>query len=299
MKSEFPLSAAQLGVWYAVKSGTPVSAGNISQYTKIFGAIDPGLFETALRHVVVETEVLRVQFVERDDVPGQLIEQAADWSMTYHDLSSEADPVAAAEAWMHTEGRRPIDLCHGPFFAFALFKAAPEEFLWYVRYHHLMMDGFGAQLIARRVADVYSAIDAGSNVDFRPLGSLAALVEEDAAYRASKRFELDRQFWLKSMSDCPEPPSLSNRTSPVSTQFPSLNQTAYLPSATVVQLQQLARRMHTTVAQVATAAIAIFIHRLTGAEDVVLGQFLTARMTATSKQTPAMVTNVLPLRLAI
>jgi amino acid adenylation domain-containing protein len=297
MKSDLQLTAAQLGVWYALKAGASVLAYNFADYTKILGAIDPVLFETALRRVVMESEALCVWFVERDDVPSQRIVTSLDWSMTYQDISSEANPISAAEAWMHADIARPIDPCHGPFFTFALFKAASEEFLWYARYHHLVMDHFGASLIAHRVASVYSALNAESHVDCSPFSSLAALVEEDAAYRASTHFESDRQFWFDSMSCCPEPLSLSNRTPPVSMQF--LRQTIDIPSATVVQLQRFAQRMQLTFPQAVTAATAIFIHRLTEAEDLVLGQFLAARMTAMTLQTPAMVANVVPLRLAI
>jgi amino acid adenylation domain-containing protein len=54
-----------------------------------------------------------------------------------------------------------------------------------------------------------------------------------------------------------------------------------------------------TFPQALTAAAAIFIHRLTEAEDLVLGQVLTARMTAIDAETPAMMANILPLRLTI
>jgi enterobactin synthetase component F len=297
MSVEFPLSAAQLGVWYALRAGGRASEYNFGEYTKILGAIDPVLFEAALRHVVVEAEALRVRFIDRNTFPRQAVVTPFDWSMTYQDVSSSPDPVLTAEAWMRTDMTQPLDLHHGPFFAFALFKAAPEEFFWYVRYHHLVMDAFGGKLIARRVADMYSSLVAGSEIDCQSLGSLPALVEEDIAYRASRHFTSDRQFWLDSMLDCPEPVSLSIRASQVSGEF--LRQMTYLPSLTVVQLQNFARHMQMTIPQVATLATAIFIHRLTEAEDIVLGQFMAARMTETSRQTPAMATNVLPLRLAI
>ena len=284
-------------MWYALKSGAPASAYNIGEYIRIFGAIDPALFETALRHVVGETEAICVRFVERDDIPRQLVMAPTDWCLTYRDVSSEPDPISAAEAWMRADMAQPFDLHRGPFFVYALFKTEPAEFLWYVRYHHLVMDAYGASLIARRVAEVYSALAAGSNADFSPLGSLAGLVEEDAAYRASGQFKSDRQYWLDSMPDCPEPLSLSIRTPAVPDQY--LRQTANLPSAAVEQLQHLARRMDLTFPQIVMLSTAIFIHRLTEAEDVVIGQFMTARMSPIARQTPAMVTNVVPLRLEI
>jgi nonribosomal peptide synthetase DhbF len=297
MIPDFPLSAAQLGVWYALKAGVSLPAYNVGEYTKIFGRIDPKLFESALRHVVNETEILRVRFDERDSGLRQLIAASPDWSMTYQDVGSEVDPISVAEAWMRTDMARPLDRHTGPFFAFALFKTGPEEFLWYVRYHHLVMDAFGASLITSRVADVYSALAAGSNVECKPLGSLVALIEEDAAYRASRHFESDRQFLMDSMLDCPEPQSLDARTSSEAVQV--LRETAYLASADLLQFQDVVQRLELSPTQGIALFTAIFIHRLTGAEDVVLGLFMTGRMSPMAKRTPAMVTNVLPLRVNV
>src|SRR5208283_4660280 len=152
MQSDLPLSAAQLGVWYALKAGASASAYNIGEYIKIFGAVDPELFEIALRHVVIETEALCVHLVERDGIPMQVMVKPPGWCMTYQDVSEVDDPVSTAEAWMRTDMIKPLDIYRGPFFAFALFKTEPEQFLWYVRLHHLVMDAFGGSLIVSRVA---------------------------------------------------------------------------------------------------------------------------------------------------
>ena len=292
--ADLPLGAAQLGVWYAIKSGTPVTAFNIAQYIKIFGAIEPAVFENALRHVVRETGALRVQFVEHDYVPRQSILPLPQWCMTYKDFSSETDPISVAEAWMRTDLAKSPDLSRGPLFAFALFKIEPQQFWWYARYSHLVVDGIGHLLIARRVAEVYSALAAGSAVDFQPSPSLVSLIEEDFTYRASQHFKSDRQYWLNLMSGCPEPPTLGLGTSAVFNQV--LHKTADLSSAVVEQLQRLARRLELTLPQVLTLSSAVFIHRLTEAEDLVLGQFMTGRLTPLSRQVPAMVRNLVPLR---
>ena len=61
MTSVLPLSAAQSGIWYGIKAGGAAPAYNIGEYIKIAGPIDPSLFDIALRHVLAETEALRVQ----------------------------------------------------------------------------------------------------------------------------------------------------------------------------------------------------------------------------------------------
>ena len=107
--------------------------------------------------------------------PGQIIGPAPDWSMSLVDVSDAPDPQAAAERWMRADLAEPVDLTRGPLFAYALLKAAADRFFWYSRYHHIVMDGFGFALVARRVADVYSALVAGRAAEPATFGSLGAL----------------------------------------------------------------------------------------------------------------------------
>jgi enterobactin synthetase component F len=297
MTPDLPLSAAQLGIWYALKAGASLSGYNIAEYIRIAGPIDPDLFQAALRRVVGETEALCVQFVETDDIPRQQIVAPPDGQVSYTDVSAESDPIAAAEALIRDDLTQPVDLCCGPFFAFRLFKAGPADFLWYLRVHHLAMDTYGGSLIAQRVAEVYTALVNGTTPESKRFGSLAAVVEADAAYRVSPQFNSDRQYWLDLMADCPEPRTLSMRSAPAQSQFLQLN--TDVPLATVRQLQEFARRIELTYPQVATLSAALLVHRLTEAEDIVLGQIMTGRIGPGSRGTPAMMTNVVPLRLHI
>ena len=163
--SPLPLSDAQLGIWFAQALDPSSPAYNLGEYLDIGGTIDAALFETALRQVVNETEALCVRFVATADGPRQIIGPAPDWSMSYIDVSAAADPQAAADRWMKADLAKPIDVTQGPLFAYALFKAAPDRFFWYSRYHHIVMDGVGLALVARRVADVYTALAAGRTAD--------------------------------------------------------------------------------------------------------------------------------------
>ena len=297
MSPDLPLSAAQLGVWYALKAGIPMPAYNIGEYATISGDIDPAKFELALRHVVGECEALRVRFIDGDSTPRQQILAEPAWQMVQLDVSSEPDPVAAAERWMRTDLAKPLNQCHGPFFTFALFKTAPDRFLWYGRTHHLVMDAIGGSFIVRRIADVYAALAAGTTAECKAMGSFTDLIKEDVAYRASVQCSTDRQFWLDQLADCPEPPGLSIGT-PKATE-PFMRQTAVLPAAITAQLQRFGQQVELTFPQVVTLCTAIFIHRLTAAEDVVLGQLMAARMSPIARSTPGLAANVVPLRVEV
>lgn len=121
--TEFPLSAAQLGLWFAQQLDPQNAAFNVGEYLEILGPIDPAQFEATLRQVILETELLRIRLSSARVGPWQIIVASAEWSLPFFDVSGEADPTAAALLWMSADVQRPTDLLRGPLFAFALFKA--------------------------------------------------------------------------------------------------------------------------------------------------------------------------------
>ena len=201
----FPLSSAQQGIWFAQQIAPSSPAYNIGEYIEIHGAIDPPLFEQALRQVVAETDALRVRIVARAGEPRQVVDASPTWAMPFVDLSAETDARTVAEASMKADLARPIDPTRGPLFAFALFKAAADRFYWYARYHHVAMDGFAMGVVARRMAEVYTALCAGRSAAEGVCGPLAVLLEQDAAYRASGQLAQDRQFWRDELAGRPDP----------------------------------------------------------------------------------------------
>src|SRR5437763_3572612 len=295
--SMYRLSTAQLGIWFAQQINPDASAYNIGEYIEIHGSLDPRLFEKALRTVVGETDALRLQIVNHLDVPQQVVRPALSWTMPYTDLSEEADPRAVAEAWMQADLARPVGPTGGPLFGYALFKASADRFFWYARYHHIIMDAFGMWLIARRVANIYTQLAIGRTTNEGSFGSLAALLEQDAVYRASNQFALDRQFWADYLDGRPEPASLAGHPS-LGESRGFLRNTAHLPNRRMECLRSAAHRTGTTVAQIISAATAVFLHRLTSSNDLAVGLPVAAR-NGVSRFTPGMVSNVLPLRVSV
>ncbi len=291
-----PLSSAQLGIWFAQRLNPSSAAYNIGEYIEIRGAINPALFERALRQVVAESEALRIRLTEHDGEPRQIIEASPAWLLPTIDLSSKADPRSAAEAWMQADLARAVDLMRGPLFGFALFKASNALFFWYARYHHIVIDGYAMWLVARRVADVYTRLSSGQSANEGAFGPLAVLLDGDRTYRASDDYAKDRRFWSLALADDLQTVSLGGHRRAKSDGF--IRQTGHLDEAHVERLRAMARQAGTKLPQLLGAATAIFLHQLTGERDIALGLPVSGRDGA-ARHVPGMVSNVLPLHLSI
>ncbi|MFC7862562.1 amino acid adenylation domain-containing protein [Streptomyces murinus] len=293
-----PLLAAQEGIWAGQQLDTDSPAYNTAEYLCVAGPLDTALFERALRHVVAETEALNVTF-DTDDTgrPWQIDTPADGWHLHLADLTAEPDPRARASAWMDQDMARPVDLTRGPVFGHALLRTAPEEFLWYHRVHHIALDGFGLSLVARRVAQVYTALMAGEPVPESGFGTLESVRAEERAYRGSARHTEDRAYWTGRYADHPPVPGPAGRSAlPARTFHRYL---AELDPATTGRLRTVARALSVTWSEILLAATVAQLHRLTRAPEIVLSLPAMGRLGSVALRVPATVRNILPLRVPV
>ncbi|MFG2847006.1 AMP-binding protein [Kitasatospora sp. NPDC048296] len=292
----WPLMAGQSGVWFAQQLDPTSAAYQISECVEIHGAVDPDLFESALHVVLGECEAFRLRFGSVDGDTVQTLEPDHRWPLRVEDVSAEADPGAAALDLMRQDLSRPADPTRPRSVSQALFRAAPDRWFWYQRGHHALVDGQSGQLIAARMAEVYTALADGREPAAEgALPSFRHLIEEEAAYRASEAYRADRAYWLERLADRPEPTTLAGRTAPVSSTH--LRHEIPLPPEQADALRTAARRLGVGWSALLLAAAALYLGRLTGSDEPVLGLPVTGRVGRIAKAVPGMQTNLLPLRL--
>ncbi|AIK38221.1 D-alanine--poly(phosphoribitol) ligase, subunit 1 [Bacillus pseudomycoides] len=296
-KVRHSLSGAQTGMWFAQQLDPKNPIYNTGEYIEIHGSVDVKTFELAVRKVVMEAESLHVHFEEDAKGPWQVIDDSPEFHMHIIDVSTEENPQKAAEAWMQVDLSTPVNLKKDKLYTEALFKVASNRFFWYQRIHHIVMDGYGFSLLAQRVARVYTAFMNNQSYDERSFGSLYTILKEDAAYRASEQFEKDHSFWLERFQDQPEVVSLAERAPRTSKTF--LRQPAHLSRLSTESLRKVAHDCNANWPDLIIAATAIYIHKLTSTQDIVLGLPMMGRLGSASINIPGMVMNVVPLRLSI
>jgi nonribosomal peptide synthetase DhbF len=289
------LSAAQSAIWFAQALDPASPAFNIAEYVDVHGPLATRLFAAALRRVVEEVDALRLRITPHPHARQHVVD-CSGWDLPMLDFRAHPAPLTAAESWMRDDLSRPVQLDREPLFRYALLQVSDERFFWYARYHHLAMDGHGGALIARRVAEIYSALAQGRSVPPNVFGSCFELLEEEENYRGAQ-LARDRQYWLRVMAGRPEVATLSGRPPADARPRSFIRHSSTLPAPLAASLASMARRCGASMAQALEAAAALYLHRFTGAEEIVLGVPVTARLGRRMRSIPGMVSNVLPLRL--
>ncbi|GII94614.1 non-ribosomal peptide synthetase [Sinosporangium siamense] len=318
-----PLTGAQTGVWLAQRIAPDSPAYNVGCYTDFDTTpgdpLDlPRLIE-AVRHAVLSVENLHVVFAEQDGKPVQIPRVFAGWTPVVLDLTEDPRPEAAALAWMHADLNRPPDLARGPLFTHALLRLGPHRTWWYQRYHHLVTDGTGVIRITAEAAGHYNG---GTPTGTSPYGtaalappsapgapdaegsatsshsSLSRLLAADAAYRNSPQHTADRAYWHAKLAGLPgEPARLLDCPPEQATRIE--RRSTVLPADLTEGLRRLAASAGTRLSRAAIAGVAAYLHRASGAQDVVIGLPVTARVDPGTADAQGMVSNVVPLRLTV
>ncbi|WP_447034996.1 amino acid adenylation domain-containing protein [Streptomyces sp. DSM 118878] len=289
-----PLSAAQTGMWFAQALDPRSPAFRAAEVVELQGPVDVDVLERALREALTDAEGLRARFVTDDggDV-RQVVEPLRGWGLPRIDLRDESDPTAAAYAWMRAELDRPVDLGRSPTGVFAALRTAQDRCLLYLGMHHITLDGYGAALFIQRIAEVYTALDAGEPVPPCRMGALSQVLADEAEYHASERFVRDREYWAAELADWPSRPDSAHEVPDIPRGF--VRATGHLDAATTDGLRSLARRARTGLATAAMAALSLYVHRLSGRDEVTLDLTVTGRGAA-ARDVPTMLANILPLR---
>ncbi|KDR39393.1 non-ribosomal peptide synthetase, partial [Caballeronia glathei] len=298
-----PLAPAQSGIFFRQQLELRDPRFNLAQLTEIIGPLDVEALQAALRQTVGEAEALHVRLIITDGMPHQVVpDEIEDFTLRVIDVSGAPDPVEAIDRDVKAALATAIDLGRYPLFDIQLFQAGPARFFLFQRIHHIAFDGFSFFLLTQRLAAVYSALVEGREPAPCGWGRFAELLDDDAAYRTSRAFESDQQFWRDYLADCPEPVILAECMArepiPADVSEQAIAQIR-LSSGTTRRLRQISERNGATWPQFMTAVMAAYVARLSGQPEVVLGFPVTARVGRLARNVPGMLSNALPLRAAL
>jgi enterobactin synthetase component F len=293
---ELPLTTAQRGLWIGHKIN-PATSLKLAEALELFGAVDPSLLMLASERVACEFDNVRVRIVEQQGMPMQVVDAHYRHEMPYIDLSAEPEPRQELDRWIAMELARREDLATGPLWTCALFRLGDEHYLWLQMVNHIVMDGYAGGMVAKRLSEIYSALLAGVEPSETTAGPLSGLVELEQTYRASDRYQRDRDYWMRQLANPPPSVTLSQRQG--GSRGGLLRGSGYLSDANVCRLRELGRAHGASLPQVLIALVAAYYHRVTGVDDLIFGMPVTGRVNARYRNTPGMVANAVFIRLAM
>jgi len=269
-----------------------LEGGNEAHQIRVFfeldGMPDTKRLEQAFRFVAGRHEMLRCSF-HIDN--GDLI----------HHVLPDAEPESL-QSEFRLEGERerfesffeqPFKLDQGPLWRWGLATDEAGRHRLYLGLHHLIADGVSLNLILRDLSLYYRGLpEVARSLPFQ------AFVEAEQRHLQRPEAASQRAWWLSQLAPLPEPLVLPcDAARPAVRQFQGELRHFVVASDTVAQLKRLASRHEATTFMVLLASWALFLSRLGGASDLILGVPFNRRGEGAFEDTVGMCTQSLALRL--
>jgi len=299
----FPVSMNQQRLWILDQLQPGIAANHIPVCLRLTGPLVTDALERSLRAVVDRHESLRTTFGFRDNAPLQLINSSCAIPLQMRDMSTHpgTDLEAQAHSFVREEIRKPFDLRNGPLLRTALLRLGPEHHILVITMHHIVSDGWSAEVLIRELAEDYSAFVAGQEPNLKPLPvQYSDFTILQRHLLGTERIEEQLSFWRRTLAGAPILHNLPcDRPRPERPTYAGANQILQLDSGLVSELQRFARHQRSTIFMLLTAAFVVLLFKYGKQKDILLGIPVSGRNLVETEPLIGFFVNTLVLRTSV
>jgi len=296
----YPLSSAQNRLYFIHFLDPESTAYNVVTMMILEGKINRERLEETFSKLIARHDSLRTYFVILEETPVQRIKETIAFEIEYYHIPGEGNHINEGKA---TPGAystkdivkrfiRPFDLSKTPLFRVALVEERENRCILMVDIHHIVTDGVSEGILQRDFMLFYEGKE------------LPQLKIQYKDYAWWKYFHKDQEilkkqeeYWLKEFKG--ELPVLNlpiDFARPAIQSFAGQEISFTLSAAQVKGLYGIARSEGTTIFMVLLVVFKIFLSKLSGQEDIVVGTPIAGRKHADLEQIIGMFANTLALR---
>ena len=296
--TEYPLASYQKDIWLeqCLYSGKPIY--NLGGFMDIKGKMDKDVLNKAIAILIKNNDSLRMNVVDKEGEPYLKVLSEVAYEVPFYDFSNKENPYETCLSWMKKEFLEPIDF-EGNLFQFALLKSDDNTYFWFMKLHHIIIDGFGLAMVYKQVIESYNQLMAGITENESITYSYTDFIADNQKYLHSSVFLKDKEFWKAKYQAIPEPLFNRNADNDISTDSSVVSDrvTFSIKRDSYNKMIAFSEVNGCTVFHFILGVLFTYFSRVCNKEEVVIGVPTLNRGKAKYKQTIGLFANVVPLRI--
>ncbi|MEG3918022.1 amino acid adenylation domain-containing protein [Microcoleus sp. T3_A4] len=295
-KRDIPLSFPQEQLWFL----NQLDPNNVS-YNELFalrflGVLNIVRLEQSLNKIVDRHAALRTNFTTVNGQPVQVIAESLILTVPVIDLSNlhASDRETEVQQLATEQAQKPFDLVSEPLIQATVLKLTDIEYIFLLRTHHIVWDGWSLGVMWRELAAFYNDLS-------QELPPLPAEYPDFAVwqrqYLTGEVLDSLQTYWKEQLLDAPpllERPT--DRARGVTQTFRGKHYRFVIPKPLTEALLDLSRRQKVTIFMTLLTAFQTLLYRYTGQDDIVVGSPIANRDRAEFKDLIGYFVNTLVLR---
>ena len=156
----YPLTNAQKRIWYAQKKYGDSPIFNIGGRVLIKGNADIGLLVRSFQILIEQNDALRIRFTEENGEVFQTVNEEP-WQIEIVNFSEFEDAIQRCESWCDKKAKELFTMTGTPLYFFCVFKLSENLTGYFVKFHHIIADGWSMELLTEQISKNYECLLSG------------------------------------------------------------------------------------------------------------------------------------------
>lgn len=295
-KTYYDLTHAQRRIWFTEKIYNNTVMHNISGMKIIHGNIDFSVLEQAINEVIEKNEALRLRFVLVKDEIQQYVANYSAQSIEQYDFSQFDNPKQKLFEWANEKSQQGFDTTKDRLYYFAMFRINDNTTGYYVKCHHIILDGWSLNILNKEINSAYASIKAGT-ISPGDFPSYREYIEQENQYLTSVQYEKDREYWIEKFNEAFEKGTIGQSHSDFQCKGNRL--TKDFNQEEGIAIKKIIKENNISMNIYFVSATLIYMYLVNGTKDMTLGIPIYNRLGRQMKSTVGMFTSTMPFKMQI
>ncbi len=273
-QSHYPLSFAQVGVWFLDQLQPNNPFYNLPAAFRIAGSLNALALSHSLNEIVKRHEILRTTFTTVEGQPVELIAPSLTLTLPLVDLQQIPEMKRQAEVQRLSieEARQPFNLTTLPLLRAKLLRLGEAEHILLLCMHHIITDAWSMGVLLQELASVYKAFCDRLSPQLPKLPiQYADFAIWQREWLQGEVLESQLAYWKQQLNNIPLLELPTDFPRPAIQTYQGATQSFVLSSTLSKSLKELSHQEGATLFMTLLAIFQILLHYYSSQDDIVVG----------------------------
>ena len=296
-KPMYSLTNPQKSIWVTEEfyKGTPIE--NVAGTVDISQKVDFNALKKAINLFVKKNDSYRLKFMIKDDAVMQYVDDFSEFDVDIVPVESEKDVKALERSVCDT----PFETLNNFLFNFKIYKFPNGYGGFVINAHHLITDAWTSGLVVDEIMNFYDALINNKEISEELNPSYVEYINSENEYLNSEKFKKDKEFWNILFETLPEPATIPSIKQENSKELDcSCKRKLFtIPKETISLINDFCRQKKASAFNFFMGVISLYLSRVSGLDEFVIGTPVLNRGNFKEKQTTGMFISVVPFKVSL